>query len=482
MSSDVLPVTLTGLRKALAAGQFTVDEALQAQVAHLRLNAAKFRCVTTIHDRPDPGRRRATDSAGHGAGPQRLLEGVGLAHKDIFHRVDRPATCGHKQPPPVSRRALSAAALTRLDAAGASELASLCMAEYACGATGQSEQADEPVNPLDQAAAVGGSSSGSAVAVAAGLCYASLGTDTAGSVRIPAATCGVLGLKPTRGLIPSSGVFPLAPSLDTVGVIARSAADAAHLLAVTATRGLRGLRDALGSPERLEDALLASPSPRLRYCFDATPVREDVLGVLHEFIQHLPATWQATPRAAPWLKELTGYAETLLHVEAAQVHLPRLKQPPADLGPMVRAIALPGIAMPAVWYAEALASRAQWAKRLVAEYFQAADILLMPALPDGVPNWDEVHTQSPRFNGRALASLYRLMPFVNYLGFPSIVFPVGTDAFGRPVSVQAIGRPFSETSLLAFAYRVERDLFGANGFAPLPLTHDGSSTRISIKR
>ena len=476
--STLLPVTLSGLRKALAAGQFTVEEALDAQMTHLRASAPRYRCVTAIHELPGAESSRARQCAAF----RRPLDGVGLAHKDIFHRIDRPASCGHRLPPPVSRRASSAPALTRLDAAGASELASLCMAEFACGATGQSEQGDEPVNPLDPAAAVGGSSSGSAVAVAAGLCYASLGTDTAGSVRIPAATCGVLGLKPTRGLVPSSGVFPLAPSLDTVGVIARSAADAAHLLAVTATRGLRELRAALNSPEQLEATLLASPSPRLRYCFDAAPVREDVLAALLDFTRQLPAACQVTPRAAPWLKELTGYAETLLHVEAAQVHLPRLRQSPTALGPMARAVALPGIALPAVWYAEALARRAQWAKRLVAEYFQAADILLMPALPEGVPDWEEVHTQSPRFNGRVLASLYRLMPFVNYLGFPSIVFPVGTDALGRPVSVQAIGRPFSETTLLSFAYRVERDLFGAEGFAPLPVTQDGSSTRTSTQR
>lgn len=474
MSDDVLPVTMSGLRKALAAGQFSVSEALYAQVAHIRLNAAKFRCVTAIHELSDVGANEAA--------PRRPLDGVGLAHKDIFHRVDRPASCGHKQPPPVSRRALSASALTRLDAAGASELASLCMAEFACGATGQSDQVDEPVNPLDQSAVVGGSSSGSAVAVAAGLCYASLGTDTAGSVRLPAATCGVLGLKPTRGLISSAGVFPLAPSLDTVGIIARSAADAAQLLAVTATRGLRVLREVLDCPAQLEEVLLASSSPRLSYCFDATPVREDVLSVLMEFIQQLPGVCPITACTAPWFKELTGYAEMMLHVEAAQVHLPRLRHSPADLSSTVRAVALPGIAMPAVWYAEALSQRAQWAKRIVAEYFQAADILLMPALPDGLPNWDEVHTKSPSFNGRALASLYSMMPFVNYLGFPSIVFPVGIDALGRPVSVQAIGRPFSETRLLSFAYRVERDLFGAYGFVPVPLTHDGSSTQISIKR
>src|SRR5690606_35766522 len=107
----------------------------------------------------------------------------------------------------------------------------LAMAEFACGATGENPHLPLPVNPVDALAAVGGSSSGSGVAVASGLCYASLGTDTAGSVRIPAATCGVLGFKPGRGVLPDTGTHPLAPSLDTVGILARSAADAAEVFA-----------------------------------------------------------------------------------------------------------------------------------------------------------------------------------------------------------------------------------------------------------
>src|SRR5690606_17792408 len=113
----------------------------------------------------------------------------------------------------------------------ATTLAAVGMAEFACGATGENPHLPRPVNPVDPLAAVGGSSSGSGVAVAAGLCYASLGTDTAGSVRIPAATCGIVGFKPGRDVLPNTGTHPLAPSLDTVGVLARSARDAAQVFA-----------------------------------------------------------------------------------------------------------------------------------------------------------------------------------------------------------------------------------------------------------
>ena len=126
--------------------------------------------------------------------------------------------------------------LRRLAGHGALNLGALAMAEHACGATAENPHAPALMNPLDSAAAVGGSSSGSAVAVAAGLCPASLGTDTAGSVRMPAATCGLIGLKPNA--CPRKA-WPLAPTLDTVGVIARDALDAASVRGRPARRRRR---------------------------------------------------------------------------------------------------------------------------------------------------------------------------------------------------------------------------------------------------
>ena len=131
----------------------------------------------------------------------------------------------------------AAAVLRRLAGHGALNLGALAMAEHACGAAAENPHAPALMNPLDSAAAVGGSSSGSAVAVAAGLCPASLGTDTAGSVRMPAATCGLIGLKPTPGRLSAQGVAPLAPTLDTVGVIARDALDAASVFAAALPAG-----------------------------------------------------------------------------------------------------------------------------------------------------------------------------------------------------------------------------------------------------
>ncbi|WP_455281230.1 amidase [Cupriavidus necator] len=463
MSAQCLPATICGLRDAIASGQFDADEAGHAQLDWLRSRAAALRCVVEMGEPQRSGMRQGR-ATGQGRA-QPILAGVGLAHKDIFARAGSQPRCGRTIPPAQAHDLPPATALLRLDAAGALDLATLQMAEFACGATGENAQTGEPVNPLDAAAAVGGSSSGSAVAVAGGLCYASLGTDTAGSVRIPAATCGVLGLKPTRGMIPTRGVFPLAPSLDSVGIIARSAADAACLLAVTALhRKTLPLRLASQAAGTMQASLLATPEIRLRHCFDAVEVRGDVLGVLNGFVAGMPSGLRSTSTGLGQIDTLNRAAQTLLHTEAAQVHWARLRDPDSGLGRLVRAVTLPGLAIPAVWYREALAKRESAAQQMLDTVFDGADIVLTPALPLGVPDWAEVDTRSAGFNGKALAAMYRLMSFVNYLGFPAVVFPVGHDARGRPVSVQAIGRPHAEGTLLSFAYRVERDLFGTNGF------------------
>ena len=208
------------------------------------INAPRRRCATPTSppwppaSRAAPRRWAAWSSCSPRVGPadaDGLLAGVPLAHKDAFDtglhapRLGGPRATGEPRP--------AASVLRRLAGHGALNLGALAMAEHACGATAENPHAPTLMNPLDSAAAVGGSSSGSAVAVAAGLCPASLGTDTAGSVRMPAATCGLIGLKPTPGRLSAQGVAPLAPTLDTVGVIARDALDAASVFAAALPAG-----------------------------------------------------------------------------------------------------------------------------------------------------------------------------------------------------------------------------------------------------
>lgn len=426
-----LPVILVGLQRELARGALSAGEALQIQRRRLSAIDARTHCVVSVPE----------EDAAATAGP---LAGIGLAHKDLFDTRDHRPGAGHGAGARVPG-VRNAVAIERLRRRGAAHLARLALAEYACGATGANVRQRPCINPLRAEAVVGGSSSGSAVAVALGLAYGSLGTDTAGSVRIPAATCGVLGLKTTHGLVSREGVFPLARSLDNVGVLARSADDARQLLDAVA--------------ERLLPQASLPDAPRIKAWIPAS-LDATVAAALQAFV----AEWtQALVLAdLPEHDRLSELAETVMHAEAAQVHGQALRE--CEASAAVEAVALPGLVLPPEWAVAALDQRAARLRAFVTAHLRDHDLLVMPALAHPVPDWDQVTPGSPRFDARRLVGLYRYMGFVNYLGLPSVVFPVARDARGMPLSVQVLARPFHDAGLLAFAARAEARLFGTQGF------------------
>lgn len=382
--------------------------------------------------------------------PGGLLEGVALAHKDVFETGAHTPGCG--RPPREGTPGPIATVLQRLKDQGALNLGALAMAEHACGATAENPHGPALANPLDIAAAVGGSSSGCAVAVAAGLVPASLGTDTAGSVRMPAATCGLVGLKPTRGAIPADGVAALAPTLDTVGVIGRGALDVACVYAALLPAGMAapalpgdmaGIAEYLSRPRRW----------RVASTLGTAGARADVAAEMTRFEQRVDALARVDACPAPDLDRLNRLAQIVLHAEAALTLAGSVRRELATLAPATQAIALPGWAMPAIWYRHAMARIAPLRAAFLASHLGGADLLLTPCLPQGVPDRAAVTTTSPAFDPRALAALHRHHAYINYLGLPALVLPAGIDAQGRPVCVQAIGAPGSEPLLLAFAHQ-----------------------------
>ena len=351
-----LPPTIAGLQRALKYGTLSVPDALEMQARRLADCGAKYRCVVKRHSL-----ERHVAAIGS-------LAGIGLAHKDIFDLVDHAPKCGAHTAP---RRGPGrmARAIERLERAGASNLAALAMAEFACGATGENRNGPEPVNHLNADAVVGGSSSGSAAAVAAELCYASLGTDTAGSIRIPAATLGLVGLKPTLGLISTDGVFPLAPSLDCVGIIARTAADAAKILQVVAEHGEGPLLD----PAYLRK----SRHWQVNVDLAVEGLDSDVASVLTAFIAHLRATATVRRVQITNLDALTHSAEVVLDFEAARLHRRRLTGQPNQAPTALKWIALPGLVAPPAWYLRALYDRAALAQAFCQSALDAVDLLLL---------------------------------------------------------------------------------------------------------
>jgi aspartyl-tRNA(Asn)/glutamyl-tRNA(Gln) amidotransferase subunit A len=282
-------------------------------------------------------------------------------------------------------------------------------------------------------------------------------------VRIPAATCGIVGLKPTYDLISRVGAYPLAESLDCVGILARSAADAAQVLAAVSARDT-SLRQASAIPDRLEEYLLTGRRWRINTHLALTELDPEVAEVLSAMSQRLARIAQIREVALPAMNVMANCAQALLHAEASAVHREALTNALASLAPTTRAVVAPGVTIPTEWIKQATAHRGECAKAFARDCLADADVLLVPALPRRVPDWSVVHTRSPQFDVHELLALYRWMPFVNYLGFPAIVFPVGLDRRNRPVSVQAIARPYGESTLLSLTYQIERAWHGATGF------------------
>jgi aspartyl-tRNA(Asn)/glutamyl-tRNA(Gln) amidotransferase subunit A len=428
-----LPSTLTQLQRKIAGKALSAQEAWQLQLGRRDALNARWHCLSQ-----PLGSEGQADSRGP-------LAGIALAHKDNLDTWNRRSGCGVDRGE--SQQGLAPAwAIGALQRAGAGHLGTTVMPELACGATSTNPRFEPCVNPLDPRAVVGGSSSGSAVAVAGGMAYGSLGSDTAGSVRIPAATCGLVGLKTTLGLIPTQGLTPLAPSLDTIGILARTVEDLAQLLGPVAP-----------------DLTTAQPGtpPRLRIWIPAGWLHEEVALALETMGREVNA-------------ESADLGDDHMHLSALseivmQTELARLQQGPllaGQLGPGVQALALPGLVTPPAWAEAALAVRCAELRRFCQTWLPHGEVLMMPALARPVPDRSAAEPGEPHFEPRELLALHRTMGFINYLGLPAVVLPIARDRRGLPISVQLVGRPFHENTLLAVASQLQERRFGSAGFLP----------------
>lgn len=420
-----LPARMTQLQAQIRAGEVTVAQAAAAQSARAHEIQSQYACVAQEVSVP---------ALGAGA-----LQGVVMAHKDIFNLPGRDPGCGVGAGQSDHTKQ-AAQVIARLQNAGAAQWASLVMAPFACGATSQNPDFPRCLNPLDEDAVVGGSSSGSAVAVAAGMTYVALGTDTAGSVRIPAATCGLLGLKTTAGWVSTEGCFPLAPSLDTVGLLARYVQDAREVFKVIAPELSFKLADEAQNSNTLACQVWLPDN-----------LHAEIRAAIEQALKHFDVVGPIA--LDDDVDVLSRYAQCVLMSETAQTHRERLLAGRAPAG--VQALGMTGLGMPKSWYQQAIAMRPALLKKFVDQYFQASPFIVMPAFSQPVPDWWQVEPGNDQFDREQLFALHRWMGFVNYLGLPAVTFPVAQDSRGRPVHVQVLARPFAEHHLLDFAQRSE---------------------------
>ena len=370
------------------------------------------------------------------------LHGVPLAHKDVFYR-EGDLSAGGSKIRAGFRAEVTATVIERLDAAGALDLGRLQLAEFAMSPTGYNEYNGHALNPWNPAHVPGGSSSGSGVAVAARLVAGSLGTDTGGSLRHPGAMCGLVGLKPTWGLVPTHGVMRLAASLDCTGPLARTARDAARLLSVIAGGDYESALT--GS---VKDLTVAVPSGYYRELLDPViAVRlENALAAL----RNLGATTIET--APPVMAIVNALMHVLMSVEAATIHRRWLIERPQDYADQVRARIEPGLFYPATRYVEALSLRAQITQQWIAACIGSADLALLPAISIPVPTIADTTEGDPADVARVIGQLTHCTRGINYLGLPAASVPCGFDAAGLPVGFQLVGRPYSEATILRAAH------------------------------
>jgi len=355
--------------------------------------------------------------------------GVRLAVKDLIDMAGLPTTAGSRA---LAETALPAGedapCLAGARAAGAAIVGKANLVELAFGASGINDWFGTPVNPLDPDLMPGGSSSGSAVAVADGDADIAYGSDTGGSIRVPAAFCGITGLKTTYGRVSLSGVWPLAPSLDTVGPMARDVAGV--------TAGM-----ALLEPGFTVDAAPAALAARIRA--PEVDVDPDIdaavdLALARSGLKIVAATlpdWTAA-------REACG---TIIDAEAARVNRVLFTDPVrrSQLSEKIRARLDGGAAIPAAEVAEARQFQEQWGSTMAAAMGEA-DVLVLPTVP----------IYPPSLTTPGVQPFTALTNPVNLSGWPALALPV-PSARRLPASLQLIGRPGSEALLLATAAVIE---------------------------
>jgi len=451
--------TLSELAAAIAARKISALEATDACLERIgRLNG-RLHAFITVDAEGARARARALDAdlaAGRRRGP---LHGVPLAYKDLCHVPGLPTSCGTRTPEYFSSE-IECTAVARLTAAGAITLGKLNMTELALGPFGDNPHHGDVDNPWKAGHVSGGSSSGSGAAVAAALAFGALGSDTGGSIRLPAACCGIVGLKPTYGRVSRAGAMPLSWSLDHLGPMTRSVRDTALMLEIIAGHDPH---DSTSSPHAVgtPSAALDAPIRGLRlglpenYYFDGvTPEVRAAVEAAATTLASLGARVETLRIPDP--AGLIDVAGILARSESSTIHARIVRDRPHELGAAVRARLEIGFHVSAHDYLQAGRLRARLTRAFVDEVFGQVDALLTPTIPEPAPALaaatappvDEIVRRMNRFS--------RLTRPFNALGLPALALPAGFTADGRPLSLSIIGRPFDEATVLRLGHAWEQ--------------------------
>jgi aspartyl-tRNA(Asn)/glutamyl-tRNA(Gln) amidotransferase subunit A len=458
MSAEPALLSLTEVAQAISSKRLSSREATQSCLDRITTWQPHLNAFMAIEGEAALEAADAADAALAKGNVSGVLHGVPLAHKDMYYEAGKVVTCGSK----IRRDFIpttTSTALQRLKDAGTIRLGSLQMVEFAFGPTGHNSHFGAVHNPFALDHITGGSSSGSGSAVAARLTFAALGSDTGGSIRMPAHFCGVTGLKTTYGRISRAGAMPLSQSLDTVGPLARTVEDCALLLGLMAgadpedpTAIAGPLPDYMAATRgQIKGLTIGVPS-----AFYVDDLDADVARILDETVAVLKREGATiVPVELPDQRQLTAAAQLIVAVEAAAFHKRWLIEREQDYGPQVLMRLHNALAIPGVTYLEAL----RWRGPALSAHMTATagvDAVIAPVAPIPAPTLAESDVGNSPDAESVIQRLTRFTRPINYLGLPALAIPSGFTRSGLPVGMQLIGRSFDEATLLRIGAAFQR--------------------------
>ena len=450
--------TISEAAGLIESGQLSPVELAQAHLD--RIESTEPALNSFISLLADRALSQATDaereiSAGTYRGP---LHGIPIGLKDLYYTKGITTTVGSR----ILRDFVpdyDAAVVERFDDAGAVLLGKLQMHEFALGATSVNPHDGPARNPWDVSRITGGSSGGSGSAVAARQCMAALGSDTGGSIRIPSGLCGIVGMKPSFGLISRHGVHPLSWSLDTVGPMTRTALDAAIVMNALAGHDSRDPSSAqvpdqdftAGIGEGVAGLLIGIPDD---FFYDV--IDGEVSAAICEAAGILAELGAVVERCSiPALNHCLSISSAVLVTEAAETLFSHIRERPEDIGADVRARLYLGAMTPAVDYIKAQRARAAYNKQL-ADAMNTYDLLLAPTAAVGAPRIDQEFVEIGGQMENALSLMSRLTRPFNLTGQPTISVPCGFTSDGMPIGMQLAGRMWEDSVVLRAAHAFEQ--------------------------
>jgi aspartyl-tRNA(Asn)/glutamyl-tRNA(Gln) amidotransferase subunit A len=457
---DLRSLSAVDLAAAIAAGKVTSAEATAEASKRARAVHAKTNAVITFEDDAALAAAKVADASlaiGRSLG---ALHGVPLAHKDMFDRTGRIPSWGAKirRDTPCGG---NATVIERLERAGSHSIAALHLTEFAFGPTGHNYVLGHAKNPWDQTRITGGSSSGSAISVATGVVPAALGSDTAGSLRLPAAACGVASLKPTWTRVSRAGAMPLSPSLDCVGPIARDVRDLALLFRIVAGHDVRdgasshlpvpgpeafAARSIAGMRIGVDEALIAQADPSVQ-----TRLATALAVLVKAGAVRVAVTW-------PDWRTFDHLTQLLQLPEVASAHGMHIRRHGVDFGPQVRARIEFGHYVSGADHQTALRARGSMLAKTLAETYAACDVTILPTLADPLPTIADLDVAGGPKLQAAMGRVVHYCRPVNYLGLPALTLPYAREGHALPNGFQLVGRPFGEAGLIRLGLAYQREV------------------------